>query len=563
VSVVADPNAAVNDLADRFWEGVLERDPLWATILGDERHNDRWPDLGADGRAADEAAYLSVLEEARRIPSSGLDPEQVITRDLLILVAENQLEALAQKQYQLAVDHMSGPQIWPAQAAQYQPADTPERLELLLARYAAYPAMIEQYVSTLAEGIADGRTAAAVPVQRAIEQIDRLLAMPPAEAPATTMVQVGDEQRARVTASVEAHVYGGMRRLRDFLASEYEPHARQQPGLSATPGGDEAYRLAIRMQTTLATTAQEVHAFGLADLEAIEAEKDEIARRLGHADRHAQRDALAADPANHTSDPEALVRLAQDQTDRAYAAAPRYFGRLPSANCYVKAVEAYREAESPPAFYMPPSVDGSRQGQYYINTYQPMERQLHKVAAITFHEATPGHHFQIGIEMELKGLPAFRILGARMAGVAYVEGWGLYCERLADEMGLYASDAERLGMLDAQSFRAARLVVDSGLHAMSWTRERAVDFMHERGSLPPVDAAIEVDRYTIWPGQALSYKLGQREIERARAEVSSAMGARFDLRAFHDEVLGHGSLPLETLRREIPGWVEAAVSAKD
>jgi uncharacterized protein (DUF885 family) len=314
------------------------------------------------------------------------------------------------------------------------------------------------------------------------------------------------------------------------------------------------------MQTTLATTAEEVHAFGLADLESIEAEKDEIARRLGHADRHAQHAALVADPANHTSDPEALVRLAQEQTDRAYAAAPRYFGRLPSANCYVKAVEAYREAESPPAFYMPPSVDGARQGQYYINTYQPMERQLHKIASITFHEATPGHHFQIGIEMELKGLPAFRILGARMAGVAYVEGWGLYCERLADEMGLYASDAERLGMLDAQSFRAARLVVDSGLHAMNWTREQAIDFMHERGSLPAVDAAIEVDRYTIWPGQALSYKLGQREIERARAEVSSAMGARFDLRAFHDELLGHGSLPLETLRREIPGWVEAAVS---
>ncbi len=217
--------------------------------------------------------------------------------------------------------------------------------------------------------------------------------------------------------------------------------------------------------------------------------------------------------------------------------------------------------DSPPAFYMPPSLDGSRQGQYYINTYEPMERQLHKIAAITFHEATPGHHFQIAIEMELAGLPAFRTLGARMAGVAYVEGWGLYTERLADEMGLYASDQERLGMLEAQLFRAARLVVDSGLHAMSWTRDEAIAFMHERGSLPMMDAEIEVDRYTVWPGQALSYKIGQREIERARAEVTEAMGDRFDLRAFHDEVLGHGSLPLGTLRREILGWVEAAVRA--
>jgi uncharacterized protein (DUF885 family) len=560
VPVAADPNAAVNQLADRFWDGVLERDPLYATILGDDRFDDRWPDLGPDGRAADEAAYRATLADAEAIDADGLEPEQVITRDLLMLVCRNHLEFLAQKQYQLSLDHMSGPQVWPVQAAQYQPADTPERLEKLLRRFETYPTMLEQYIGTLAEGVADGRTAAAVPVRRAIEQIDRLLGIPAEQAPAATMAKVADEDRPRLVAAVEEHVYPALRRLRSFLVDDYQPHARQEPGIGATPGGEEAYRLAIRMQTTLDTTAAEVHAFGLADLDAIEAEMDEIAHRLGHADRVALKAALADDPANHTDDPSALVTLAQQQTDRAYAAAPQYFGRLPSANCEVRAVEAYREAESPPAFYMPPTLDGSRQGQYYINTYQPAERQLHKIAAITFHEATPGHHFQIAIEMELDGLPAFRTLGARMAGVAYSEGWGLYCERLADEMGLYLSDQERLGMLEAQAFRAARLVVDSGLHAMGWSREQAIVVMHERGSLPMVDAEIEVDRYTVWPGQALSYKLGQREIERARAEVAAAMGDRFDLRAFHDEVLGHGSLPLATLRREILGWVEAAVS---
>jgi uncharacterized protein (DUF885 family) len=561
VSVALDPNAAVNDLADRFWEGLLERDPMWATILGDHRYNDRWPDLGSAGRAVEAAALRGALDEARAIPTDGLDPEQVITRDLIILVSENHLATLDQKLYQLALDHMAGPQVWPAELAQYQQADTPERLEQLLARWAAYPAMIEQHIETLAEGVAEGRTAAAVPVRRAIEQIDRLLAMAPGAHPATAMVALGDEaDRERIRAAVEEHVYAGQRRLRDYLADEYEAHARQQPGLSATPNGDEAYRLSIRIQTSLEETAEEVHAFGLADLEAIEVEMEEIARRLGHPDRHALRQALLDDPTNHTDDPSAIVQLAQDQTDRAYAAAPRYFGRLPSANCYVKAVEAYREADSPPAFYMPPTLDGSRQGQYYINTYQPADRQLHRVAAITFHEATPGHHFQIGIEMELKGLPAFRTLGARLAGTAYVEGWGLYTERLTDEMGLYADERERLGMLEAQAFRAARLVVDSGLHAMGWSRDEAIRFMHERGSLPMVDAEIEVDRYTVWPGQALAYKLGQREIERARADVSAAMGDRFDLRVFHDEVLGHGSLPLATLRREIGGWVEAAVA---
>jgi uncharacterized protein (DUF885 family) len=563
VSVATDPNVAVNDLADRFFDGVLERDPVFATVLGDERWDDRLPDLGPNGREAAQTAYRATLDEARAMDPGGLGTEELITRDLLVLVCENYLEYFRQQQYQLAVDHMAGPQTMPAEIAQYHRADTPERVELLMTRYAAYPEMIEQYISTLAGGVEAGRTSAAVPVRRAIEQIERMVATEVEQSPSVTQAQVDDAARARLIEATREHIYPALQRLRDYLADAYEPYARQQPGLSATPGGHDAYALAIRMNTTVAASPEEVHEFGLADLASIEAEKDEIARRLGHADRFALATALAHDPGNHTDDPAALVRLAREQTDRVYAAAPRYFGRLPSANCIVKAVEPYREQESAPAFYMPPSLDGSRPGQYYINTYQPSERQLHKIAAITFHEATPGHHFQIAIEMELTGLPRFRTLGARMAGVAYVEGWGLYTERLADEMGLYADERERLGMLEAQSFRAARLVVDSGLHAMGWTRDRAIEFMHERGSLPPVDAAIEVDRYTVWPGQALSYKLGQREIERARAEVAEAMRERFDLRLFHDEVLAHGTLPLATLRREIPGWVEAARVRED
>ena len=558
-----DPNDAVNELADRFWDGVLERDPVSATILGDDRWDDRLPDVGEEGRAADAAGYRQALAEAAAIDRGTLQPEQVITHDMLTLVAHTHLEALEQKQYQLAVDHIFGIQTMPVRVAQYQLADTPERLERLLARYAAYPAAISQTIETLREGVTDGRTSAAVPVRREIEQIERMLALPSEAFPAVSMALVADDSaREQVRGAVAAHVYPSLQSLRDFLADEYEAHARTEPGLRGTPGGEDAYRLAIRMNTTIDTTPDEVHRFGLEDLAHIEAEKDEIARGAGYRDRHAYAKALGEDPANHTSSRERIIELAAGQTDRAFGLAPRYFGRLPSANCEVAAVEEYREREVPPAFYMPPSADGSRIGRYYLNTYKAEERPLHKIAAITFHEATPGHHFQLAIEMELSGLPRFRVHGSRMAGAAYVEGWGLYTERLADEMGLYESAPERLGMLDAQSFRAARLVVDSGLHAFGWSRARAIEFMHERGSLPAVDAEIEVDRYTIWPGQALAYKIGQREIERARREVSELMGDRFDLRAFHDEVLGHGSLPLATLRREIPGWVEAAVAAR-
>jgi uncharacterized protein (DUF885 family) len=479
---------------------------------------------------------------------------------MLLIVARNNLEALDRKQYQLGVDHMGGVQTLPPMIAQYQAADTPERLRKLLARYAAFPKAIEQSIETLQEGVAEGRTSAAVPVRRAIEQIERMLATPVDESPSLTQARVGDDAaRDEVRGSVEANIYPALQRFRDYLADEYEAHARPAPGLSSTPGGTDAYRLAIRMQTTVAATPEEVHEFGLADLDKIEAEMDAIAHRLGHEDRISLAAFLSGDPDNHTDNPDRIIEIAAEQTARAFATAPQYFGRLPRADCIVKAVEAYREQESPPAFYMPPSLDGTRPGQYYLNTYQPDERQLHKIASITFHESTPGHHFQIGIEQELEGLPAFRTVGSRLVGVAYPEGWGLYTERLADEMGLYRNDLERIGMLESQAFRASRLVVDSGLHAFEWSREKAIEFMHERGWLPMVDAAIEVDRYTVWPGQALSYKMGQREIERARDEVARLMGDRFDLRAFHDEVLGHGSLPLATLRREIPGWVEAAV----
>ena len=561
---MTDPNDAVNELADRFWDGVLERDPVAATILGDDRWDDRLPDLGAEGRAADAAGYHAALAEAAAIETEALEPEQVITHDMLTLVAQTHLEALEQKQYQLAVDHIFGVQTLPVRVAQYQIAEAPEQLDRLLARFAAYPTAIAQTIETLREGLADGRTAAAVPVRREIEQIERMLALPSKAFPAVSMAHVADDAaRERVQAAVEGHIYPALQDLRDFFADEYEAKARPEPGLSTTPDGEAAYRLAIQMHTTIETTPDEVHRFGLEDLAHIEAEKDAIARGAGYRDRHLYAKALAEDGANHTSSPERIIELAAGQLERAFALAPRYFGRLPSANCEVAAVEEYREREVPPAFYMPPSADGSRIGRYYLNTYQPQERDLHKIAAITFHEATPGHHFQIAIEMELTGLPRFRVHGSRMAGAAYAEGWGLYTERLADEMGLYESGAERLGMLDAQSFRAARLVVDSGLHAFGWSRARAIEFMAERGALPPVDAEIEVDRYTIWPGQALAYKIGQREIERARREVSELMGDRFDLRAFHDEVLGHASVPLPTLRREIHGWVEAAVAARE
>jgi uncharacterized protein (DUF885 family) len=276
---------------------------------------------------------------------------------------------------------------------------------------------------------------------------------------------------------------------------------------------------------------------------------------LGFDDVAALRTHLDTSAQNHVTDPAELVRRAEALVERAASAAPSWFGRLPKNTCEVRAVEPHMEQEAPPAFYQGPTEDGSRTGVFFINTYGPASRPLHRMAAMVFHEAVPGHHFQITIETELSGLPAFRRFGSRLAGGAFVEGWGLYAERLAQEMGLYHTPLERFGALETEAWRAVRLVVDTGIHALGWTRQQSIEALRERSGLSQLEAETETDRYISWPGQALSYMIGQREILALRAELEARDGDRFDNRSFHDEVIGHGSLPLSTLRAQVPGWV--------
>ena len=315
-----------------------------------------------------------------------------------------------------------------------------------------------------------------------------------------------------------------------------------EPGIGTVPDGQELYRLAIRMQTTVSTTAEEVHAFGLEDLSRIEAEMDEIAHRLGHPDRHALKEALNVDPTNHTDSREAIVQLAEGQTERAYAAAPQYFGRLPSANCVVKAVEEYRERETPPAFYMPPSLDGSRQGQYYINTYQPEERPLHKIAADHLPRGDAGPPLP---DRDRDGADRACRRSARWAA-----GWRAWRTSRAGASTASGSPTRWASTRTTRSGWACSTRRPSaprgwwstpGCTPCGWTREQAIEFMHERGSLPMVDAEIEVDRYIVWPGPGAGLQdRPARDRARCGARSRSALGDRFDLRAFHDEVLGHG-----------------------
>ena len=554
-----DPAAAVNALADRYWQAFLEQNPTTATVYGDDRWDDRLEDPSPAGRAAGRALRDATLGELAAIPVDQLPVEERITHDMLRVVSElgNEADDLRMDLVAL-VDQINGPQSLLPQGIQFQPADTPKRLDALLARLAAFEPFIAAHCDLLEEARATGMTAPRIVAERTISQAERLLAAPVDQSPIVTGARLADGDdagRARVAAIVRDVVNPALACYVEALRGPYLAATRDDPGLWSAPDGAARYRMAIRSWTSLDLDPAEVHQIGLEELAALDAHRLAIARSAGFDSIVAYRAHLASDPANQVAAKEDLVARANEDIARALEVAPRWFGRQPVAVCQVRPVEPFMERDAPPAFYYPPTIDGSRPGIYFVNTYDLPTRRLSALASTTYHEAIPGHHFQIALEMETAGLPAFRRLGGRMVGSAYAEGWGLYSERLADEMGLYRSDAERFGMLEGQAWRAVRLIVDTGIHALGRDRAWAVDLLREGAGLSATDAGIETDRYIVWPGQALTYKIGHRQISRLRAELAARDGDAFDLRAFHEAVLGHGSLALATLARELPSWV--------
>ena len=443
-----DPAVEVNALADRYWEATLEQHPTTATLYGDDRFDDRLDDPSAAGRAAARALNDATIAELAEIPAPGLPVEERITHDMLRVVCElgNEGDNLRMDLVGL-VDQIDGPQALLPRGVQFQPADTPARLEKLLTRLAAFEPFIAAHLDLLEEARETGMTAPRIVAERTISQAERLLAIPADQSPIVTGARLADGDdagRARVAAVVRDVVNPALARYIEALRGPYLAATREAPGLWSAPDGVARYRMAIRTWTSLDLDPAEVHQIGLGELAALDADRLAIARAGGFDSVAAYRAHLAADPANQAPAKEDLVGRANDDIARALAIAPAWFGRLPVASCDVRPVEPFMERDAPPAFYYPPTIDGSRPGVYFVNTYDLPTRLLSKLAATTYHEAIPGHHFQIALEMEHPGLPAFRRLGGRMIGSAYAEGWGLYSERLADEMGLYR---ERRGAL--------------------------------------------------------------------------------------------------------------------
>lgn len=562
--------AELDRLAEEFWDAVVAADPAQGTAIGEHRYGDRLSDISLTGRAALARRFEEIQRAVAALPAES-DPESALTQAALSQAVGDRLALLAADPYAHTVDAMSGPQASFMSVPSYQPLRDVADGESMLSRWWAMGPWIDQQIAQLRRGSAEGKIPVAGSGQRVITQLDELLAQPLEKWPLLAPLQAAhDGWSDGAWRAFEVGLAGAARdgvrpafaRYRTYLADEVMAGARDEAhvGIGHLPGGAETYASLARAHTTTDLTPREIHDTGLAETARIDAEIAELASRvLGTPDLASTLAALRGDPSVHFRSAEEIVAVAEASLARGIEAIPAWFGRLPRAACEVVRMQPHEEQHSTIAYYREPPEDGSRPGRYYVNTYAPETRPRYEAEALAFHEAVPGHHLQVAIGQELEHLPAFR---RHAETTAFVEGWGLYSERLADEMGLYSNDLDRIGMLSYDAWRASRLVVDTGMHALAWSRSAAIDFMAAHTALAPNNIANEVDRYIGWPGQALAYKIGQLEIRRIRSEAEAALGASFDMRRFHDAVLGHGALPLSVLRGSVARDLDLPVGSE-
>ncbi|HEU5470830.1 MAG TPA: DUF885 domain-containing protein [Actinophytocola sp.] len=541
-------------LADEMLDIVFRAQPLDATLYGLSGYDDLLPTVSEEAEAALRARAVSVAERAAAIEDATLSDEDAVTRAVVEQQARAQVDRLDVRLVEYTI---AGWFISPAAELlallPVFPLSDADRAAAYVARLAAIPGYLAAVTERHRVGIAAGRRPVRRLVRSAITLIDRYLSG--ADADPLLREPIADPglaaQRERVIADTVRPAFAA---YRDALAGEIIAHGRpdERPGACWLPDGEDTYARLSTMFTTTNRTPEELHRTGLEVMAALTDEYAEIGQRVfGISDRQQIFHRMTTDPALRWTGPDELLGTAMRTVERAERAAPSWFGRLPSQPCTVEPVPAVEAPSVAAAYYRNPSLDGTRPGIYYANTDRAQQRDRFTAEVIAFHEAVPGHHFQHTIAQELAHLPMLRRV---ILITPYTEGWGLYTERLADEMGLYSTDLDRLGMLAMDSLRAGRLVVDTGLHAKGWTRAQAVAYLRDNTPLSDLEIGNEVDRYVGYIGQALAYMVGRLEIQRVRARAEQALGPAFDIRAFHDMVLADGSLPLTVLDDVVARW---------
>jgi uncharacterized protein (DUF885 family) len=563
------PPPTVTELVEGYFGEYLKLDPLTATRIGDNRYNDRLPNtIGPLHRRELQTLNERYLAESDRIDPDSLSPADRITLEIFQYERQRYLGGLRFPSYLLPVDHMysSLPLALPVfgSGSGEQPFRDLQDYENWLERLAALPAWLDQSVVNMREGIAKGVVQPRTIVAKLLPQLDALAVDRPEDSTYSApfrkfpeaMAPADQERLRRAYADLmRRDVLPAYRRLRDFVRDEYLPKARDSVAWTALPDGQAWYAHLARTHTTTGLTPDQVHEIGLSEVARIRAEMDEVRRKVGFSgDLAAFFEFVGNDPQFfYTRGPD-LIEAYGDVRKRVEASLPKLFSVFPKAGLEIREVEAFRAATAPGAFYQRPTADGSRPGVFYVNTYELKAQPKYGMETLFLHEASPGHHFQIAIQQELGNLPRFRRFGGY---TAFGEGWALYAEFLGPELGLFADPYQYYGRLNDEMLRAMRLVVDTGLHAKGWTREQAVQYMLDNSSLAEHDVRSEVDRYIAWPGQALSYKVGDLRIQALRREAQDELGPKFDIRDFHREVLSDGSVPLDVLERKVGRWVEA------
>ena len=557
----------LNQLIADEWEYEMRESPEAATVIGDYRYNDRWDDASLAHVPVQRAALQEWLTKFAAVDTSGFPEQEKLNQQLMLRNLKERVEYIDLKLYLMPIDQFGGTHLTLATFVTLIPFDTTKQYDDYLARLHKLPVVIDQTIQVLQEGEKEKMEPPAYLLEKTVTQcasiatpagVDNAFGQPVAHFPSA--VSAADQKRLRdaIITAVDTEVRPAYRKLQKFLASEYAQNGRKNEGFWALPNGDALYRFCVRQQTTTNFDPETIHQLGLKEVARIQAEQLAIAKKLGFSDLKTFQASLKTNPKLVPASREQILEIYRRFIAQMEPELPKYFGLLPKTKLQVKPVEEYREKDAAGAQYYQGTPDGSRPGMVMVNTGDYQHRTTPEMESTAYHEGVPGHHMQISIAQNLPGLPQFRQEGGYNA---YVEGWALYAERLGKEMGFYQDPYSDYGRLEGEMLRAARLVLDTGVHYKHWTRQQMVDFFHQYTSEDEPDVQAETDRYIAMPGQALGYKLGQLEILKLRQQAQDQLGSKYDIRAFHDEILNGGALPLDVLDQRVTAWIAAQKNA--
>lgn len=552
---------ALNDLLADQWEYTMRTSPEFASILGDKRFNDQVSDVSEAAVKADLEQTRKFLKRFEAIDTTGFGEQERLNRDLMVRDLREGIAAAKFNGWQMPVNQMSGIHLGAAQLPSALPFQTAKDYDDYITRLGKLPKMLDDTIKNMRKGMAAKLMPPKFLLEKVAGQAANIANTPAEKSPFAVPLEkfadgISDADKTRIRtatlAAINQSVIPAYKRFEAFVRDEYAPKGRTDVGVWALPDGRARYAFRVRQQTTSDFTPEQIHEIGLREVARIEADMLQIAKSKGFNDLKSFNASIEQNPDLKFKSPQDIIDKYKHFIDQMYARLPQLFGRLPKAKLEVVPVQAFREKEAAGASYETGSPDGSRPGRVYVNTYEATSRKTLSAESTGYHEGVPGHHMQLSIQQELTDLPKFRQQGGY---TAFAEGWALYSERLGKEVGFYQDPYSDYGRLNDEMLRAIRLVVDTGLHDKKWTRDQVVQFFRDHSAIDEVEIQAETDRYIVWPGQALAYKIGQLKILELRERAQKALGAKFDIRAFHDEVLGAGALPLQTLDERITRWI--------